>query len=185
MAGMNEEGRQWYVVNTYAGHENKVKENLTKRIESMNLGDYLFNIVVPEIEKEVIVNGQRKIEKENLYPGYVFVDMVMTDEAWYVVRNTSGVTGFIGSSGGGAKPFPVIKEEIEPILKKLGVKSKIVSVDYEVGDEVEVVDGNFVGYTGIVDTINMEEQQAVIYVTFMNKKTQVTLDLDAIKKVEM
>ena len=107
MAGMNDEGRQWYVVCTYNGHENKVKENLEKRIESMGLQDCLYNIIIPEHVETVIKDGKKINKVTNMFPGYVLVEMVMTDEAWYVVRNTSGVSGFIGSSGGGAKPFPL------------------------------------------------------------------------------
>ncbi len=103
MPGINEEGRRWYVVNTYSGHENKVKENLEKRIASMNLQDVLFNIIIPTHPETVIKNGKKVNVEKNLWPGYVLVEMIMTDEAWYVVRNTPGVTGFIGSSGGGAK----------------------------------------------------------------------------------
>jgi len=109
MTGMNDEGRQWYVVNTYSGHENKVKENLEKRVESMGLQDTLFNIVIPEHIETEIKDGKKVNKSKIMFPGYVLVEMVMTDEAWYVVRNTSGVTGFIGSSGGGAKPFPLQK----------------------------------------------------------------------------
>lgn len=109
MTGMNDEGRQWYVVNTYSGHENKVKENLEKRIESMGLQDVLFQIVIPEHVETEIKDGKKITKTKNMFPGYVLVEMIMTDEAWYVVRNTSGVTGFIGSSGGGAKPFPLQK----------------------------------------------------------------------------
>ena len=100
MAGMNDEGRQWYVVNTYSGHENKVKENILKRVESMGIQDCLFNVVIPEHVETEIKDGKKINVTKNMFPGYVLVEMIMTDEAWYVVRNTSGVTGFIGSSGG-------------------------------------------------------------------------------------
>ncbi len=121
MTGMNDEGRRWYVVNTYSGHENKVKENLEKRVESMGLQDVLFQIVIPEHVETEIKDGKKINKTKNMFPGYVLVEMIMTDEAWYVVRNTSGVTGFIGSSGGGAKPFPLPKSELDPILKKMGL----------------------------------------------------------------
>ena len=109
------EEKQWYVVNTYAGHENRVKENLEKRAETMGLEDNLFQILVAEEEEIEYRNGKKTTKMKNLFPGYLFVEMIMTDEAWYIVRNTPGVTGFIGSSGGGAKPFPVSDEEIETI----------------------------------------------------------------------
>ena len=115
----NNEGRQWYVVNTYSGHENKVKENLEKRVESNGTPEYPFNIVIPEHVETEIKNGKKVNKTVNMFPGYVLVEMIMTDEAWYIVRNTPGVTGFIGSSGGGAKPFPVNKRELDPILKSM------------------------------------------------------------------
>ena len=150
MTGMNDEGRRWYVVNTYSGHENKVKENLEKRVESMGLQDCLFNIVIPEHVETEIKDGKKINKTKNMFPGYVLVEMIMTDEAWYIVRNTSGVTGFIGSSGGGAKPFPLPKEEIDPILKSMGIKTSQVEVDFGVGDEVRVVSGPFAGKQGKV-----------------------------------
>ena len=116
---MSEPKKEWYVVNTYAGHENRVKENLERRIETMGLQDFLFQIVVAE-EKEIEYKNGKEVEKtKNLFSGYLFVQMIMTDEAWYIVRNTPGVTGFIGSSGGGAKPFPVAEEEMENILRAI------------------------------------------------------------------
>ena len=108
---MSEINKEWYVVNTYAGHENRVKENLLRRVETMGIEDNLFRILVAEEEEIEYKNGKKVTKMKNLYPGYLFVEMIMTDEAWYIVRNTPGVTGFIGSSGGGAKPFPVSPEE--------------------------------------------------------------------------
>ena len=148
MTGMNDEGRQWYVVNTYSGHENKVKENLEKRVESMGLQDILFQIVIPEHVETEIKDGKKINKTKNMFPGYVLVEMIMTDEAWYVVRNTSGVTGFIGSSGGGAKPFPLQKSELDPILKKMGLSTSSIEVDYAAGDEVNVISGPFAGKSG-------------------------------------
>ena len=121
--------KQWYVVNTYSGHENKVKEKLDMRIQSMNMQDYIFRVIVPEKTEIEIKDGVKKEKVKKLFPGYVLVEMIMTDEAWYVVRNTPGVTGFLGSSGKGAKPFPLYKYEIENILKTIGVTDKPVVVD--------------------------------------------------------
>ncbi len=119
--------KKWYVVNTYSGHENKVKINLERRIETMDMQDYIFRVVVAEHPVPVLKDGlpTDKIKMKNTYPGYLFIEMIMTDEAWYVVRNTPGVTGFIGSSGRGAKPFPVPKEQIESVLKGIGVVEAI------------------------------------------------------------
>ena len=120
MADMNDEGRMWYVVNTYSGHENKVKENLEKRIESMGLQDLVYNILIPTHVETEIKDGKKINKETTIWPGYVLVEMVMTDEAWYVVRNTPGVTGFVGSSGKGTKPFPIPREQIEPVLQVVG-----------------------------------------------------------------
>ena len=158
MAGMNDEGRQWYVVCTYNGHENKVKENLEKRIESMGLQDCLYNIIIPEHVETVIKDGKKINKVTNMFPGYVLVEMVMTDEAWYVVRNTSGVSGFIGSSGGGAKPFPLQKHELDPILKNMGISTSAIEIDYAVGDEVNVISGPFAGKSGTVESIDFEKE---------------------------
>ena len=172
----------WYVVNTYAGHENRVKENLEKRVESMGIQDSLFRIVVAE-EPEIEIKNGKQIEKmHNMFPGYVFVEMCMTDEAWYVVRNTSGVTGFIGSSGGGAKPFPLQKHELDPILKKMGISTSTVEVDYAVGDEVHVISGPFAGKSGTVDSIDYEKETAKVLIDFLGNLTPMEIELVLLEK---
>ena len=159
---MAEGNKEWYVVNTYAGHENRVKENLERRMETMGLQDYLFRVIVAE-EKEIEYKNGKEVEKvKNLFSGYVFVEMIMTDEAWYIVRNTPGVTGFIGSSGGGAKPFPVAEDEMESILRRLGMSERRVNVDFAVGDRVKILSGAFDGVEGTVEELNNETQTAVV-----------------------
>ena len=180
MTGMNDEGRRWYVVNTYSGHENKVKENLEKRVESMGLQDCLFNIVIPEHVETEIKDGKKINKTKNMFPGYVLVEMIMTDEAWYIVRNTSGVTGFIGSSGGGAKPFPLPKEEIDPILKSMGIKTSQVEVDFGVGDEVRVVSGPFAGKQGKVESIDHS-----VLIDFLGNQNLMEIGLVQLEKVEL
>lgn len=177
MSGMNDEGRQWYVVNTYSGHENKVKENILKRVESMGIQDCLFNIVIPEHVETEIKDGKKVNVTKNMFPGYVLVEMIMTDEAWYVVRNTSGVTGFIGSSGGGAKPFPLAKHEVEPLLKQMGIKTSHINIDFEVGDMVNVISGPFVGKSGKVDFIDKEKEQASVLIDMLGGSRSVSIDL--------
>jgi len=167
---MNEEKR-WYVVNTYSGHENKVKESLEKRIETMGLQDNLFRIVVAEETQIEVKNGKSKEVVKNIFPGYLFAEMIMTDEAWYVVRNTSGVTGFIGSSGGGAKPFPVDEKEMETILRRIGKLDKKVEVDFTVGDRVKVLSGPLAGMEGPVEEMNDEAQKAVVTLIFLGRET--------------
>ncbi|MEI3147226.1 MAG: transcription termination/antitermination protein NusG [Merdibacter sp.] len=159
---MSEPKKEWYVVNTYAGHENRVKENLERRIETMGLQDFLFQIVVAE-EKEIEYKNGKEVEKtKNLFSGYLFVQMIMTDEAWYIVRNTPGVTGFIGSSGGGAKPFPVAEEEMENILRRLGRAQKDVQIDFDVKDRVKILGGAFKGSQGTVEALDPARQVATV-----------------------
>ena len=166
-----ENKKQWYVVNTYAGHENRVKENLEKRLETMGISDNLFRIVVAEETQIEVKNEKSKEVVRNIFPGYLFVEMIMTDEAWYVVRNTPGVTGFIGSSGGGAKPFPVAKEEMEAILKRIGQAGLKVDVNFKVGDRVQIVSGPFSGMEGVVDSMNDQTQVATVLIILFGRET--------------
>ncbi len=175
--------KQWYVVNTYSGHENRVKENLERRIESMGIEDALFRILVAE-ETEIEIKKGKQVEKKvNLFPGYLFVEMNMTDEAWYIVRNTPGVTGFIGSSGGGAKPFPVEPEEIESILRRMGLSDKKLIVNFKVGETVKIIAGPFVGAEGIVDSMDDASQTANVLIILFGRETPTEIsytDLDTI-----
>jgi transcriptional antiterminator NusG len=166
-----EQSKDWYVVNTYAGHENRVKENLQRRVETMGIEDNLFRILVAE-EPEIEIRNGKQVEKmKNLFPGYLFVEMIMTDEAWYVVRNTPGVTGFIGSSGGGAKPFPVSPEEIDSILRRIGMSDRKITVDFKVGDRVRVTNGPFSGLEGIVDSMNDDSSSAMVLIVLFGRET--------------
>lgn len=180
-----EDKKEWYVVNTYAGHENRVKDNLEKRIESMNLQEYLFKIVVAE-EKEVDYDKKgKKVEKtKNLFPGYLFVQMIMTDEAWYVVRNTPGVTGFIGSSGGGAKPIPVPVEEIETVLRRVGQSEAKIVVDFQVGDRVKILNGPFANVEGIVDAMDDAAESATVLAIMFGRETPTEIGYADLQKVE-
>ena len=168
---MEEAKKEWNVVNTYAGHENRVKDNLEKRLETMGISDNLFRIVVAEETQIEVKNEKSKEVVRNIFPGYLFVEMIMTDEAWYVVRNTPGVTGFIGSSGGGAKPFPVAKEEMEAILKRIGQAGLKVDVNFKVGDRVQIVSGPFSGMEGVVDSMNDQTQVATVLIILFGRET--------------
>ena len=180
----DEEVKRWYVVNTYSGHENRVKDNLEKRVESMGIQDCLFRILVAE-EPEIEIKGNKKIEKmHNLFPGYVFVEMKMTDEAWYVVRNTPGVTGFIGSSGGGAKPFPVAEDEMESILRRLGIRETKVQIDFAVGDRVKILTGAFQGVEGSVESLNDETQVATVLTILFGRETPTEISYGDLEKIE-
>lgn len=185
MAGMNDEGKQWYVINTYSGHENKVKENLEKRIESMGLQDIVYRIVIPEHVETEIKDGKKVNKTKTMFPGYVLIEMVMTDEAWYVVRNTSGVTGFIGSSGGGAKPFPLQKHELDPILKRMGLETAKIEVNFVEGDEVSVISGPFAGRIGKVDKIDYDKEKADVLIDFLGSLTTAEIDLVQLEKAEI
>lgn len=177
------EEKRWYVVNTYAGHENRVKENLGRRVESMGIEDSLFRILVAE-EKEIEFKNGKKVEKmRNLFPGYLFVEMVMTDEAWYVVRNTPGVTGFIGSSGGGAKPFPVSPEEIELILRRMGLSDQKLIVDFNVGDTVRILSGPFQGIEGTVDVMNDDAQTAMVLTILFGRETPTEISYQDLERI--
>ena len=181
---MVELAKEWYVVNTYAGHENRVKENLIRRVETMGLQDALFRIVVAE-ETEIEYKNGKEVEKTyNLFPGYLFVEMIMTDEAWYVVRNTPGVTGFIGSSGGGAKPFPVAESEIQVILRRLGIKEKRVQVDFVKGDRVKILSGSFTGSEGTVESLNDEAQTAKVLLILFGREIPTDISYSDLEKVE-
>ena len=180
-----ENKKQWYVVNTYAGHENRVKENLLRRIESMGLQDYLFQVIVAE-EKEIEYKNGKEVEKTtNLFSGYLFVEMIMTDEAWYIVRNTPGVTGFIGSSGGGAKPFPVAEEEMDNILRRLGMSNRNVQIDFKVGDRVRILSGAFANVEGTVEELHDDSQIAVVLTILFGRETRTEVSYSELEKVEM
>lgn len=180
----DEHDKRWYVVNTYAGHENRVKDNLQKRVDSMGIQDCLFRIVVAE-EPEIEIKNGKQIEKmHNLFPGYVFVEMIMTDDAWYVVRNTPGVTGFIGSSGGGAKPFPVSPDEMESILRRMGQSDKKIIVDFAVGDQVRILSGPFSGMEGKVSSMNDQNQVANILTVLFGRETPTDINYNDLQKVK-
>jgi len=167
---------KWYVVHTYSGYENKVKANLEKIVENRNLQDYIFDIVVPMEEQIEIRDGKKKATLKKVFPGYVLVKMIMTDESWYVVRNIRGVTGFVGP---GSKPVPLTDEEI----KMMGVEEFEPIVDYEVGDNVRVVSGPLENFIGIVEEINMEKKKVRVSVSMFGRETPVELELAQIQRL--
>lgn len=171
------EEKQWYVVNTYSGHESKVKDNLEMRIQSMDMQNYIFRVIVPETKEIEIKDGKQKEKVKKMFPGYVLVEMIMTDEAWFVVRNTPGVTGFLGSSGKGAKPFPLFPHEIEKILSTMGMSLKEVSVDLKEGDRVKITDGPFKLMAGKITEIDLENSKAKVNIDLFGQETTVEVDL--------
>ena len=176
--------KEWYVVNTYAGHENRVKDNLEKRLETMGISENLFRIVVAEETQIEVKNEKSKEVVKNIFPGYLFVEMIMTDEAWYVVRNTPGVTGFIGSSGGGAKPFLVKQDEIEKILRRIGQSDKSIEVDFAVGDSVKILSGPFSGMEGKVESMNDQAQVATVLIILFGRETPTDINYVDLAKTD-
>lgn len=178
--------KQWYVVNTYSGHERNVADYLEKRRDSMMLQDYVFRIVVAEYTEPVLNKDGKptnRVKTKNLYPGYVFIEMIMTDDAWFMVRNTPGVTGFVGSSGGGTKPFPIPREEIEPVLKRMNIEDADMYSDYEVGDVVRVLSGTFEGSEGKIDIVDTENSEVTISIIFFGRTTSITVKFSEIEKI--
>lgn len=170
----------WYVVHAYSGHEEKVKKNLEKRIESMDMADRILDVLVPMEDEIEIKDGKRRHVQKRIFPGYILVRMQMTDESWYVVRNTPGVTSFVGS---GNKPVPLQEKEVKSILKQMKQEAPKVRVDFVLGESVRVVDGPFTDFLGKVDEINAEKGKLKVLVNMFGRETPVELDLLQVEKV--
>ena len=173
--------KQWYVVNTYSGHENKVKEKLEMRASSMDMQEYIFRVIVPEQKEVEVKDGVSKEKVKKMFPGYVLVEMVMSDEAWFVVRNTPGVTGFIGSSGKGAKPTPLQPYEVDNILKNMGISRLDVDKELEPGAKVKIIAGAFTGMYGTIETLDLPNQKLVLNVDLFGQETAVEVELSQIE----
>lgn len=174
------QGRRWYVLHTYSGYEENVKQNLTQRIESMDMEDKIFNIMIPVEKKIRIKNGKRKVSEEKIFPGYVMVEMVVTDESWYVVRNTPNVTGFIGT---GTIPTPVSDKEIKGLQKRMGVEEPKFKIDVSVGSPVKITDGPFKSLEGKITNIDEAKGKVKVLVSMFGRETPVELDFLQIKKL--
>lgn len=175
--------KKWYVLHTYSGYENKVKSNLESRAESMGMEDYIFRVVVPEEEKcETTKTGKEKVEKIKTFPGYVLVEMVMTDQSWYVVRNTPGVTGFVGSHGAGSKPAPLLDEEIQTILRSVGM-TRNADFDAEVGDAITITEGAFAGQVGKITEIDNEKMKLHAMIDVFGRETDAELSFDQVERL--
>lgn len=173
--------KEWYVVNTYSGHENKVKEKLEMRASSMGMEDYIFRVVVPEQTEVEVKDGVKKEKVKKMFPGYILVEMIMSDEAWFIVRNTPGVTGFIGSSGHGAKPFPLTPAEVDKILGSMGISRLEIGNELNVGDSVKVVSGPFANMYGVVKTVDPATQTLEVALDLFGQETIVELKLSEIE----
>ena len=167
---------KWYVVHTYSGYENKVKTDLEKTIKNRELEDFFFNIVVPMEEQVEIKDGKRKTNLKKVFPGYVLIKMIVTEESWYIVRNTRGVTGFVGS---GTDPIPLTDAEI----RNMGFDAVPVNIDYDVSDTVQVVNGPLEGFVGTVQEINKEKQKVKVLVSMFGRETPVELEFAQVQKV--
>ena len=174
------DGRRWYVIHTYSGYENKVKTNLEHRIQSMDMGDKIFQVLVPTQEEIEIKNGKRHPVERKIYPGYVLVEMVMDDASWYVVRNTPGVTSFVGS---GTKPTELSEGEVRAILRQIKLDQPRYKVAFTKGEAVRVTDGPFTDLHGVVDEVNPERNKVKVLVSIFGRETPVELDFLQIEKL--
>lgn len=188
--------KAWYVINTFGGQERRVKADLEKRAKAFHMENQIFRIIVAEQEEAVLdENGRQKMTKDkvtgqkipkvkvsNIYPGYIFVEMEMTDQTWFVVRNTPGVSGITGSSGKGAKPFPISREEIEPIFKRIGIEDPDMYSEYKVGDHIEIVSGQFKDTEGEITAIDNERSVATVNITFFGRTSEIQAKFTEIEK---
>jgi transcriptional antiterminator NusG len=170
----------WYVIHSYSGYENKVKKNLEHRIESMDMQDKIFQVVVPTEEEIELKDGQLRVVERRVFPGYVLVQMIMDEQSWYVVRNTPNVTGFVGM---GNKPTPLPDDEVKRIMRQLESEEPKIKVDFKVGQKVRIVEGAFAEFTGIVQELHPDKGRARVMVSFFNRDTPVDVDFLQLEKV--
>ena len=178
-----DDGRAWYIVQTYSGYENKVKTSLDQRVKTMDMGDKIFQVIIPTEEEIEIKDGQRKTVSRKLFPGYIFVQMVMSDDSWYVVRNTPAVTGFAGATADDrAKPTPLADAEVDQILKQMTSHKPRVNVGFQIGESVLVTDGPFSDMVGVVDAIDVDKGRVRVLVSMFGRETPVELDFLQVEK---
>lgn len=171
---------QWYVVHCYSGYENKVKKNLEHRAESMGMTSYILEVIVPTEEQVELKDGQRRVVERRIYPGYVLVQMILDEESWYVVRNTPGVTGFVGI---GNKPTPLRQDEVDRIMRRMEAEEPVTQVKVKVGDKVRIVEGNFIDFNGTVEEVYPDKGKARVLVSFFNRETPLEVDLLQIERL--
>ena len=174
------EGTAWYVIHSYSGYENKVRKNLLQRIESMEMGSEIFTVVVPTEEEVEIKNGHRRTYKRRVFPGYILVEMLLTEQSWYVVRNTPGVTGFVGS---GSEPTPLQDEEVDKIIKRMEVDSPKIKVGFREGQTVRITDGPFADFTGIVDELFLDRGKVRVLISMFGRETPIEMDFLQVEKL--
>jgi len=173
------EGPAWYVIHCYSGYENKVRHNLEQRIETMGMKDQIFDVVIPTQEEIEVKDGKRRTVERHIFPGYVLVNLALSEESWYVVRNTPGVTGFVGM---GNTPTPLRPEEVAQIIKRMEAEAPTVKVSFKVGERVRIVDGPFNDFRGVVSEIDMERTKVRVMVSFFGRETPVELDFLQVEK---
>ncbi|WKZ36039.1 MAG: transcription termination/antitermination protein NusG [Anaerolineales bacterium] len=173
------EGPAWYVIHCYSGYENKVRHNLEQRIETMGMKDKIFDVVIPTQEEIEVKDGKRRTVERHIFPGYVLVNLALSEESWYVVRNTPGVTGFVGM---GNNPTPLRPEEVAQIVKRMEAEAPTVKVTFKVGERVRIVDGPFNDFRGMVSEIDMERTKVRVMVSFFGRETPVELDFLQVEK---
>ncbi len=177
---MEENEKRWYVIHTYSGYEDKVKRNLAQRIKSMDAEDRIFQVVIPTEDEIEVREGQRRTVARKVFPGYVLVEMQMGDESWNVVRNTPGVTGFVGS---GNRPVPLDEEEVDTILKQMEAEAPRIRVGFNVGQSVRVIDGPFIDFMGTVEDISPEKGKVKVMMSFFGRETPVELDFLQVERL--
>lgn len=175
----DDENRSWFVIHCYSGYENKVRHNLEQRIETMGMKDMIFDVVIPTQEEIEVREGKRRSIERHVFPGYVLVNMILTEESWYVVRNTPGVTGFVGM---GNEPTPLRPEEVAQILKRMEAEAPHVKVTFKTGERVHIIDGPFNDFRGTVSEIDMERAKVTVMVNFFGRETPVELDFLQVEK---
>lgn len=175
-----DDGRKWYVIHSYSGYENKVKRNLEQRIETMGMEDKIFRVVVPTEEEVEIRDGQRKTSRKRVFPGYILVQMIIDEESWYVVRNTPGVTGFVGS---GTEPTPLTEEEVESILSRMEAEQPRIKVSFRVGETVRITEGPFAEFMAVVDEIFPDRGKVRVLVSFFGRETPVEMDFLQVERI--
>jgi len=173
------DGPAWYVIHCYSGYENKVRHNLEQRIETMGMKDMIFDVVIPTQEEIEVKDGKRRSVERHIFPGYVLVNLQLTEESWYVVRNTPGVTGFVGM---GNNPTPLRPEEVSQIIKRMEADAPTIKVTYKVGERVRIIDGPFNDFRGVVSEIDMERTKVRVNVSFFGRETPVELDFLQVEK---
>lgn len=176
--------KAWYVLHTYSGYEKKVEHNLNSRMSSMGMEENIFKILVPEQEVYERKDGEQVSKTKKAFPGYVLVQMIMSDEAWYVVRNTPGVTGFVGSHGAGSKPSPLLPEEVDDVMRSIGVNPRKVTIELELGQRVEITEGAFASMEGVVEDFDEDKGKVTVSVEMFGRETDTELDYSQVKEID-